>query len=259
MTGLKGSVSQGVIPAAGRGRRISSLPFTRLLPKVMLPVIDRPIIHHVVDTMGAAGISQIYIVVDSMSSPIVAYFDDGKEFGIEIDYLIQKQPTGIADAILLAQAHIQDDFMVILGDSFLLIDNMHDILAEIRDSRILAVEGVVVESDSEAIKRACSVEIDNAGYITAIVEKPSNPTSPLRGTGLYAFDDEIFDAIRRTPRSPPRNEREITNTIASLAGEGRAKAVVLKGHDININTVEDLLAASRLWLASWRPSQSEDR
>jgi dTDP-glucose pyrophosphorylase len=237
-----------MIPAAGRGRRIGNLPFTRILPKPLLPVVDRPIIHHIVDTMTRVGIKEIHVVVDSLDSPIIAYFQDGHDFGARISYIVQQEPTGIADAILLAEDHISNAFMVILCDSFIMSDTISDMLADMHRTGVTVIEGAVLEQDIEAIRRACCIDLDATGNITRIVEKPETPTSMYRGCGLYVFSPDIFDAIRRTPRTPPRNEREITNTIGLLAAEKKARAVVLQGHEININVIEDLIRATRLWL-----------
>ena len=239
---------QGIIPAAGYGMRLSTLPFTRLLPKPMLPVVDKPIVHHVLDTMVSLGIHEVLIVVSSLEAPIVKYFEDGSEFGVDIDYVVQDRPTGIADAILLCEPLINGNFIVILGDSLIPSDSIS--LSHISSMLTYAVvvEGAIHEPDIEAIKRTCCVEMDEEFNITSIVEKPLIPTSNYRGCGFYAFRHEVFDAIRLTPRTLPRNVREITTTIDLLVRSGKAKAFVFDKAEININTIEDLLRATRVVL-----------
>ncbi len=240
------SVSTGVILAAGKGRRIGDLPLTRVLPKCMLPILDRPILHYVVDNMRRLGVRDITIVVGSSRAVIEKYFEDGTDFGVRIRYLHQVRPQGIAHAVGLLEGVISTNFFVALGDDLTIASNLSEMKSLFNTSGVCAVEAVVEEDDLATLRRTCCVEMNSDGRIADLTEKPRTPSSIIRGCGLYLFNQRVFDYIRKTKKSRLRNEKEITDTLRLMAHDGLVYGFKVDGANININTTADLLRAVQL-------------
>lgn len=242
----------GVIPAAGEGRRINSLPLTRVLPKSLLPILNKPILEYVIENMKKMGVEEVYMIVGFKKELIQEYFGNGEDFGVNIDYILQPDPRGIADAVGLTQDHINEPFVVILGDDLTIAESFDNLVKDFWTKGAMVVEGLVLERDVEKLKQTCCVKLDKNGKVLDIVEKPSAPKSNVRGCGIYVFDPTIYGYIEKTPVSPPRYEREITNTIKLLAAKEQAYGSFINGVNVNINTVHDLLKATRLVISSGR-------
>lgn len=234
----------GVIPVGGKGERIS--PLSELLPKPMIPVLDRPILELIIKRMVQEfGVSEIYFILAHKKEVIKDYFGDGKKFGAKIRYIEERNPRGIAPAIALAKEYIKEPFLVMLGDDFTL-GSAKNLIKTFFEKKAYVVEGIVKERDIEALKRTCSVIQGRDKKIKDIVEKPEKPTSKLRGCGIYIFDPIVFDYIKKTPKNPKSGKINITDTIGILAKEQKAYAEFIKGTNININTKEELFLANLL-------------
>jgi dTDP-glucose pyrophosphorylase len=231
----------GVIPAAGQGKRMGYLSY--ILPKCLFPLYDKPIIDYIIQNMKNIGIEQIYIPVFYQKEKIIEYFDT-IESHVTIEFIKLDQLTkGIALTIESAKQFIDEPFMVILGDDCTITPSLQNIVDTFFKTDAIVVEGVVKESSKNVLKATCCLKLDKNKKILDIIEKPESPISNIRGTGIYVFSPEIFEFIKMTPLSPPRNEVEITNTIKLVAQKGRAYAEFINGVNININTPEDLLRA----------------
>jgi len=241
-------IKVGVIPAAGKGNRISDLPLTRILPKPMLPILNKPILEYVIENMKKVGVETVYLIVGHKKELIQEYFKDGEDWDVNIQYIEQKEPKGIAHAIGLTKDYINEPFMVILGDDLTTTNSMNDFLEIFWKNTAYVVEGVVPEDNIEILKRTCCVVLDNNNRIIEIVEKPTHPKSNLRGIGVYLFDPIVFEYIDKTPISAKRGEKEITDTIELIAKKGKAYGVIIDGINININTLDDLMLAIRTLL-----------
>lgn len=241
-------ISVGVIPAAGRGTRISGLPLTRILPKPMLPILNKPILEYVMENMKSIGIEEVFLIVGFKKEPIIEYFGDGKDFDLNIRYIEQQTPQGIAHAISLTKNYISKPFMVVLGDDLTIAKSLNNLVKTFQSRKALVVEGAVYENDIEILKKTCCIIYGNKGRIKEIIEKPIVPKSNMRGVGVYLFDPNVFNFIEATPISNIRNEKEITDTISLIARGGNAYAALLNGTNININTPSDLMKATKLLL-----------
>jgi len=239
-------IKVGVIPAAGKGNRISELPLTRILPKPMLPVVNKPILEYAIQNMRRLGVEIIYVIIGHKKELIKEYFQGGEDWNVIIEYVEQKNPKGIAHAISLTKDYINEPFMVILGDDLTIAESLDNLIETFWERSALTVEGVIPESDIEVLKRTCCVVLGDKGKIEEIVEKPLVPKSKLRGAGVYLFHPKVFEFIERTPISPKRNKKEITDTIGLIAVEEKAYGAPIKGINININTFEDLMRAITL-------------
>jgi len=238
----------GIIPAAGKGLRLNDLLLTRVLPKPMLPILNKPLLEYVMDNLKSMGVEDVYVIVGSKKEIIQEYFGNGEDFGLHITYIEQNPLRGIAHAISLAEHFVSEPFSVILGDDLTIASSLSNLIETFWEKNAWVVEGVVPESNVEAIKRACCITLSNEGKIKEIFEKPLAPKSNLRGIGVYLFDPKVFDFIEMTPTSSKRNEKEITDTIGLIAKEGRAYAALINGMNINVNTSSDLMVATKLLL-----------
>ena len=238
----------GVVPAAGKGSRIADLPLTKILPKPMLPVLNKPILEYIVNEMKDLGIETIYMIVGHKKEVIQKYFEDGKDFGVNIKYIEQKSPKGIAHAISLTKGLINKPFMVILGDDFTIVESLQNILDTFWMKNAIAVTSVVIEKNITILKQTNCVFLDKDNKVQKIIEKPSTPNSNIRGCGIYVFDPVVYNYIEKTPISKIRNEREITDTLGLMAKEGKVYGVYINGINININSLPNLFWATMIVL-----------
>ena len=230
----------GVILAAGLGSRIHPLSFN--IPKPLLPVCNKPIIQYQIEYLRQLGISQIRIVVHHLKEKLMDYFGDGSSLGVQIRYIEQKRPLGIAHAVALLEPHIDAPFLLFLGDIFLVPRNLETLLklyGETGGSGFLAVKR---ETNPEYIKRNYAVTLSQDGLVKRVIEKPRYVTNDLKGCGVYFFDLPIFDAVRRTPRTAMRDEYEITSAIQILIDDGyKVYAAEVVEWDMNVTVPYDLL------------------
>lgn len=237
------SLKLGVIPAAGEGKRMGYL--SKILPKPLFPIYDKPIIHYVAKNMKNAGIKHIIIPVWYHKDKIIEHVNLIKEgVNVDIEFICLKRlPPGIAHTIASAEEYIDEQFMVILGDDFTITPSLKNLVDTFFSKRAIVIEGYVKEKDKAVLRSTNCIELGEDNQIIRIQEKPEEPFSDIRGCGVYIFDDIIFEYIRKTPVSPVRNEIEITDTIGLVAKEGRAYAEAINGVNLNINTYDDLFNA----------------
>jgi dTDP-glucose pyrophosphorylase len=230
----------GVVLAAGKGSRIAQLP--TMLPKAVLPVLGEPIIFRQLRTMVSLGIKKCYVVVGHLGYAVVREIERLPNPGIEIEYIEQEQALGIAHSVGRLEPHINGPFMLFLGDIYLRAPKIAEMLRVFSQGNIHGVLGGIKESRTEIIRRNFCIVADESGRVAQVLEKPSQPISDLKGVGVYVFDTNIFDAIKRTPRTAMRNEYEITHSIQILIDNGHDVRVSLSiEKDLNLTYPEDLL------------------
>jgi NDP-sugar pyrophosphorylase family protein len=242
------TIKQCVIPAAGKGNRIAELPLTQIYPKPMLPILNKPLLEYVIENAKKFRVETIYIIVGHRKEVIKEYFQDGENWDVEISYVEQPKPTGISNALGLVKGYVDEPFLVILGDDLTVVNSFNNFTETFFKHKAWVVEGVVSEEDVETLKRTCCVHLNSEGRIERIVEKPAYPNSRMRGIGVYLFDPIIFSFIEKTPVSPKRKEKELTDTIALIAKKGKAFGCPIDGVNINVNTFEDLMTATQIFL-----------
>lgn len=241
MDALQSGVLQGVVLAAGRGTRLYSL--SKIQPKPLQPICNKPIMQYQLEVMRQVGITEICIVIGPTGEAIRHYFGDGAWLGLHLHYIEDPAPAGIAASLALVEPWVKGPFVVFLGDIFLSLDNFSAALTPMTDG---AAGTIIVRRDTpEAIRCNFAVITDDEGRVKRVIEKPANPPTDLKGCGVYVFDGTIFDAIRRTPRSALRNEYEITDAVQNLINGGRpVYAVDIVRWDMNITYPEDLLVCN---------------
>ncbi len=235
----------GVILAAGRGSRMA--PFSDFYPKPLLPICNRPLIEHQIQMMRGLGISDVVILIGHKGFEITKVLGDGSRLNTEIRYVEQTSALGIAHAVGRLETHIQQPFLLFLGDIFLVPKEIREMLTLFETQDGGAVLATKHESDPAAIRKNFSLKISEDGLVTRVIEKPRHILNALKGVGLYLFDTSIFDAIRRTPRTAMRDEYEITDSIQVLIQDGYpVRACNCIEDDINLTTPADLLRSNLL-------------
>jgi len=213
------------------------LTFTR--PKVMLPIVNRPILEHLLVEVREAGVEEFVFVVGYHDEKVRDYFEDGAQWGVSISYANQRRQSGTADALKAVKNLVDGNFLVINGD---IIVGRKDISQLIQKGS--TTMGVVKVEDTWGLG---VVEI-SGDRITRIYEKVARPTSPMANSGLYLFTPEIFDAISQTAKSP-RGEYEITSSLQLMIDNGHHVLYQELGHWLDLSYPWDLLRANETLLA----------
>jgi glucose-1-phosphate thymidylyltransferase len=242
-------ITKGAILAAGSGNRIQDLPYTRILPKPLLPILEKPILEYAISNMRSMGVRTVYVVVNEHGGLIRNYLRDGTDFGIAATYVVQRQPMGIAHAISILGPHINEPFVVFLGDDFTIAANLQDMVEVFFQKGALALQGIVNEPDRDTLSRTNCIIVDDEWRILDAIEKPTFPTSNWRGIGIYIFHNQAFEYIENTPTTLPRNEREITTALKRMADTRKVFGFPVQGTNVNVNNLKDLIRANELKLA----------
>lgn len=235
---------KGIILAGGTGSRLR--PITHTGPKQLVPVANKPVMEYAVDDLKAAGIDEIGVVLGNKGREAIQdYFGDGSEFGVDITYVVQGEPLGLAHAVGCTREFVGDDsFVVYLGDD-LMRDGIEDLVADFDPSTYAA--GIGLQEVDEP-SRYGVVETNDREDVVGLVEKPDEPPSNLALIGVYVFTPAIFEQIEALEPSW-RGELEITEAIQGLLDEGRrVQSHVVHGWWKDTGKPEDVLHANQLVL-----------
>ncbi|RMF79823.1 MAG: glucose-1-phosphate thymidylyltransferase [Chloroflexi bacterium] len=233
---------KGVILAAGQGTRLR--PVTLTMPKPLVPVANKSLIEYAIDTLKAAGLNEIGIVVNALDSPVPQQLGDGKALGVNLEYIVQPEQLGLAHAINLCQDFVGDEpFSVFLGDN-IFQDKMTELLTGFATSSAEAAIALYSVPDPERFGIA-DLEDDR---VVRVIEKPKNPPTNLAIAGVYLFRSSIFDAISHIEPSW-RNELEITDAIQYLITNGHdVRSHILRGWWIDAGKPDAIIQANQLVL-----------
>ena len=225
---------KAIILSAGEGSRMRPLTLTK--PKTMLPVAGKPIIQYNIESLRDNGITDILLIVRYKEEMVRNYFGDGSDFGVNIFYKTQKDFLGTANAISYGEDFIDDSIIVLNGDIILDDEIIHEI---IKKYNYLTPDTLMLLTEVEDPSAFGVVEIEN-GNIKSIVEKPKREEAPsnLVNAGIYIFNKDIFDKIRKTEISE-RGEYEITDSVSLQIKDN--KTVI--GH----KTSKDWIDVGRPW------------
>ena len=197
---------KGIVLAGGSGTRLK--PLTDISCKQLLPVYDKPMIFYPISILMLAGIRDIAIVSTKKDIPSIEnLLGDGSEYGINLTYLVQDQPNGIAEVFLIAEEFIDNDpVTLILGDNIFYGSGLDDLLEKVIS---LGYPTVLAYSVSDP-KRYGVVQFDSHNRVVGIEEKPTNPKSNWIIPGLYFYDSDVVKFAKQLKPSI-RGELEITD------------------------------------------------
>jgi glucose-1-phosphate thymidylyltransferase len=241
---------KGIILHGGRGTRLRPLTYTR--PKQLLPIANMPMSLYCINSLKKAGITNIAIIIGGDNSfKVREYYGDGKKFGVNITYIEQDKPRGIAHAIGLCKNFIGNDkFVVFLGDNILLKD-ISDNVKSFSNSNDAAKIFLCEVSNPVQFGIA---DIAQNGKIKKIIEKPKNPPTNLAVIGIYLLSPSIFEVIEKLKPSW-RNELEITDALQMLLEKDKPISYdVITNYWKDTGTVDDIIDANRTILENMSPN-----
>ncbi|MBR2393700.1 MAG: glucose-1-phosphate thymidylyltransferase RfbA [Alphaproteobacteria bacterium] len=217
---------KGIILAGGSGTRL--YPLTKTTSKQLLPVYDKPMIYYPLSTLMQFGIKDILIISTPVDTPnIEKLFGDGSKIGLNIQYAIQPEPKGIAQAFTIGADFIgNDDVCLILGDNIFYMGGQFPMFeAEVKkNAGKCATIFAYHVSDPE---RFGVVEFDENLRAVSIEEKPKNPKSNYASVGLYFYPGDVVEKARNLAPSA-RGELEITDLNNIYLREGRMSVVPMR-------------------------------
>jgi glucose-1-phosphate thymidylyltransferase long form len=225
---------KAVVLAAGEGTRLR--PLTDDKPKGMVEVADRPILTHCFEQLAALDADELLVVVGYRKEVIIEHYGDEFE-GIPITYAHQREQQGLAHALLTVEDHIDDDFMLMLGDN-VFGANLRDVKNRQQEQRADAAF-LVEEVPLEEATRYGVCDTNKYGEIVEVIEKPADPPSNLVMTGFYTFTPAIFHACHLVQPSD-RGEFEISDAVDLLIHSGRTiDAIRMDGWRVDVGYPED--------------------
>ena len=201
---------KAIILCAGKGTRLR--PLTHTSAKHLIPIMNKPVLLYSIEKIKDAGIEDIGLIVNpDNESDFKEVFGDGKEFGVNLSYIVQKDPKGLAHAVLCAKDYLDgDDFLMYLGDN-LIKEDLNTFIQSFRESKS---DATILLAPVKNPSRFGVAKM-NGKRIEAVIEKPKNPPSNLAIIGVYIFTKAIFEGIENIKPSW-RNELEITDAIDYL-------------------------------------------
>ena len=232
---------KGIVLAAGRGSRL--WPITRSVSKQLLPIYDKPLIHYPIATLMLANIREILVIVNPVDlSQFQKLLGNGSNLGINIQFAVQDEPRGLADAFIIGEKFTESETSaLILGDnifygqglgvqlkSFKKVSGAHIFAYRVKDPERYGV-----------------AEFSDDGKVISIEEKPSIPKSDFAIPGLYFFDSNVVEIAKGVSPSA-RGELEITSILEAYLAEGTLEVTELKRGTawLDTGTFDSLHAAS---------------
>jgi len=243
---------KGIILAGGSGSRL--YPMTQSISKQLIPVYDKPMIYYPLSTLMLFGISEILIISTPRDLPMIqSMFGDGSRLGLRLDYKVQEEPNGIAQAFTLGEEFIKrkdnpndedQDVCLILGDNiFYMGDQYHSFKEEVKQNE--GKNATIFAYHVKDPQRFGVVEFNKEHKAISIEEKPANPKSNYALVGLYFYPSDVVEKAKSLKPSA-RGEYEITDINSMYLEEGRLNVVPMRRGNawLDAGTPDSLMSAS---------------
>lgn len=239
---------KGLVLSGGKGTRLYPLTYTSA--KQLIPVANKPILFRVIEAIRDAGVTDIGIIVGDTEEDIRRAVGSGDRWGVQITYIRQDAPLGLAHAVKIAHDFLGDDrFVMFLGDN-VIQGGISPLIAKFADSEY---DCQIVLTRVDVPEQYGVAELDGQGRIVHLVEKPKQPPSDLALVGIYMFNAHVFEAVNSIKPSW-RGELEITDAIQWLVEHNYAVyPYVHTGWWIDTGRPGDMLEANSLVLEELTP------
>lgn len=239
---------KGLILSGGKGTRLR--PLTHTSAKQLIPVANKPVLFYGIEAMRESGIRDVGLVVGETKDEVKEAVGDGSRWGLNIEYIEQEEPLGLAHAVKVSRHFLGDSpFIMYLGDNILrsgITEIVKKFLDEAPDAQILLSHVSTPEQFGVA-----ELEGDR---VVRLVEKPKKPKSDLALVGVYLFNASVYESIDKLKPSW-RGELEITDAIQDLVDRNlNVKADIVNGWWKDTGGIDDLLEANRLILQDLKRS-----
>ncbi len=216
---------RGVILAAGKGTRLK--PLTTVIPKIMLPIYDRPMIYYSIDIMKLANVEEVMVIVSKDTEEYIKkQLGDGSEFGLKICYGLQKEALGTVDAFKVSEEFILGhDSLLLYSDNVFLGEGLEKLIQEGKLNLSNGYASIAV-CEREDARRFGVIDIDKEGFITSIEEKPENPKTNLVVTGITFFPSDVVLKLPNVKKSS-RGEYEMADVFSQYIELNRFRGIPL--------------------------------